>query len=92
MVTKPKFQLHELAKELIEAAAIYRKGPAELEKHIESVQNPFIKDGLIFIVNGSKYDDLKIILTQREDFRYRRESHESDLLKTIKGRAALITK
>lgn len=83
VITKPKYILPELIKECIEAATVYKKGPAELEKHIESVQNPFIKDGLIFIVNGSKYDDLKIILTQREDFRYRRESHESDLLKTM---------
>lgn len=83
VVTKPKFQLHELAKELIEAAAIYRKGPAELEKHIPNIKSPFISDGLTFIANGIKYDDLQTILRQREQFRYKRESHESDLMKTM---------
>ena len=36
-----------------------------------------------FIVNGIKYDDLKQILMQREEFRFNREAHESDLMKTL---------
>ena len=83
VVTKPKFVLPDLVKELIEAAEIYRKGPAELEKHLGSVKTPFIQDGLSFIVQSIKYDDLKAILIQREKFRYTRESHESDLMKTL---------
>ena len=83
VVTKQKYVLHELVQELIEASEIYRKGPAELEKHVESVKTPFIKDGLSFIVQSIKYDDLKSILIQREKFRYTRETHESDLMKTL---------
>ncbi len=83
VVTKPKFMLYELVKELTEAAEIYRKGPTELEKHLPNVKSFFIKDGLTFIANGIKYDDLKTILLQREKFRYIRESHESDLMKTL---------
>ena len=83
VITKPKFILPDLVRELIEAAEIYRKGPAELEKHVATVKNPFISDGLTFIVNGIKYDDLRDILLQREQFRYKRESHESDLMKTL---------
>ena len=83
VVTKPKFVLHELVQELIDASESYRKGPAELEKLIENIKNPFITDGLTFIVNGIKYDDFKAILYQREKFRFNRETHESDLMATL---------
>ena len=83
VITKPKFILSDLVKELIEAAEIYRKGPAELEKHISNIKNPFIADGLTFIVNGIKLEDLQNILIQREQFRYKRENHESDLMKSL---------
>ena len=83
VITKPKFILPDLVKELIEASEANKKGPTELEKHIEGVQTYFIKDGLTFIVNGIKYEDLKQILMQREAFRFNRESHESDLMKTL---------
>ena len=83
VVTKPKYILPELVKELLEASEIYKKGPSELEKHIPNVKTPFIQDGLTFIVNGSSYEDLRNILQQRENFRFNRESHESDLMKTL---------
>ena len=83
VISKPKFSLPEICKDLIEAAEIYRKGPAELEKYIETVKNPFMKDGLNFIAGGISLDDLKSILMQREKFRYSREAHESDLMKTL---------
>ena len=83
VVTKPKYILPDLVKELIDSAEANKKGPAELERHISSIKTPFIQDGLVFINNGIKYDDLKEILHQRERFRYNRESHESDLMKTL---------
>ena len=67
--TKPKFKSEELVQTLIDLAELNRKGPAELEKYIEEVRTLFIKDGLSFIVNGIKYDDLKTILFQREELR-----------------------
>ena len=66
VISKPKFILPELVTELIEAAEVYRKGPAELEKHLTNIKNPFIADGLTFIVNGIKLEDLQNILLQRE--------------------------
>jgi len=83
VVTKPKYILPDLVRELIESAEANKKGPSELEKHIGSIKTPFIQDGLVFINNGIKFDDLKEILHQRERFRYNRESHESDLMKTL---------
>ena len=83
VVTKPRFILPELVKELIEAAKANKKGHAELEKYIETTKTHFIKDGLVFIVNGMKYDDIKQILNKREEFRFNRENHESDIMKTL---------
>ena len=81
--TKPKFVLHELVKELIDLAEVSRKGPAELEKEISNIKTYFIKDGVEFISQGIKLEDLREILEQRESFRYTRESHESDLMKKM---------
>ena len=83
VLQKPKYILANLVSELIGAAEINKKGPNELEQHISNVKTPFIQDGLNFIVNGMKYDDIKQILSKREEFRYNRESHESDLMKTL---------
>ena len=83
VISKPKHSLPDICKDLIEAAEVYRKGPAELEKYIETVTNPFIKDGLNYIAGGISLDDLKQLLQQRERFRYGRELHESDLMKTL---------
>jgi chemotaxis protein MotA len=83
VVSEPKFLLSNLVRELIEAAESHKKGTAELEKHIEGVKTHFIKDGLVFIINGMKYEDIKQILIKREEFRKNRESHEADLMKTL---------
>ena len=37
----------------------------------------------MFITQGMKLEDLREILEQREAFRYRRELHESELMKTM---------
>ena len=81
--TKPKFVLHELVQELIDLAELSRKGPAELEKELPNIKTFFIKDGVEFISQGIKLEDLREILEQRESFRYTRESHESDLMKKM---------
>ena len=83
VVSEPKFLLPNLVKELLEAAESHKKGTAELEKYVEGVKTHFIKDGLVFIINGMKYEDIKQILIKREEFRKNRESHESDLMKTL---------
>ena len=75
--------LPDLVSELIGAAEVNKKGPNELEKHIDSIKAPFIQDGLEFISQGIKYEDLESILNQREKSRYKREMHESQLMKTL---------
>ena len=81
--TKPKFQTHELVQALIDLAEVNRKGPSELEKEIPNIKYAFIQDGVSFVTQGMKLEDLREILEQREAFRYKRELHESELMKTM---------
>ena len=80
---KPKFKLNELVQTLIDLAEANRKGPSDLEKEIPNIKQPFLQDGVTFVTQGMKLDDLREILEQREAFRYRRELHESELMKTM---------
>ena len=81
--TKPKFKLQELVQAVIELAEINRKGPSELEKAIPNIKFAFLQDGVTFVTQGMKLEDLREILQQRESFRYKRELHESELMKTM---------
>ena len=81
--TKPRFVLHELVRAIIDLAATNRKGPSELEKEIPNIKYPFLQDGVVFVTQGIKLEDLRSILEQRESFRFTREQHESDLMKTM---------
>ena len=80
---KPKFVLHEVVQAIIDLAEANRKGPVELEKEISNIKYPFLQDGVKFITQGIKLDELREILEEREAFRYKRELHESELMKTM---------
>ena len=80
---KPKFQLEELVQTIIDLAEVNRKGPSELEKEVPNIKQPFLQDGVTFVTQGMKLDDMREILEQREAFRYKRELHESELMKTM---------
>mgnify|MGYP001443901912 CR=1 FL=1 len=83
VLQKPKYILSDLVSELITASEVNKKGPNELEQHISNVKTPFIQDGIEFISQGIKFEDLEAILNQREQSRYKRETHESELMKTL---------
>jgi len=83
VLQKPKYILSDLVAELITASEVNKKGPNDLEQHIPNVKTPFIQDGIEFISQGIKFEDLEAILKQREQSRYKRETHESQLMKTL---------
>jgi len=83
VLQKPKYILSDLVAELITASEVNKKGPNDLEQHIPNVKTPFIQDGIEFISQGIKLEDLEAILKQREQSRYKRETHESQLMKTL---------
>ncbi len=80
---KPKFTLHQIVQEFVDLAEINRQGPTELEKAKGNISQFFMQDGVEFITQGIKIDDLREIMEKREEFRYLRESHEADLMKKM---------
>ena len=81
---KPKFVLHELVQDIIELAKKQKEGgPGILENELPNIKYPFLQDGVTFITQGHKLEEVRDILEQRESFRYKREQHEADLMKTM---------
>ena len=80
---KPKFTLHQIVQEFVDLAEVNRQGPTELEKAKDNISQFFMQDGVEFITQGIKIDDLREIMEKREEFRYLRESHEADLMKKM---------
>lgn len=60
-----------------------RKGPAELEKQIPEIRNPFFRDGVQMVVDGYSLDELTDILVTRIDYRESREKSQANLFKTM---------
>ena len=81
---KPRFVLHELVQDIIELAKKQKEGgPGVLENELQNIKYPFLQDGVTFITQGHKLEEVRDILEQRESFRYKREQHEADLMKTM---------
>lgn len=77
---------YSLAKNVDEAvgvAEVARKGTAELEKSLDSIKNPFFRDGAQMVVDGYSLDELTDILNTRIEYREIREKSQADLLKTM---------
>jgi chemotaxis protein MotA len=77
------YQMGDYVDEAVRVAEIARKGTAELEKNIDSISNPFFRDGVQMVVDGYSLDELTEILNTRIDYREVREKSQADLLKTM---------
>lgn len=73
----------EVLEEIVTMADVSRKGTVELEKSIDSVKNPFFRDGIQMIVDGLGEDDIRNILETRVDNRALREQAEANVFKTM---------
>ena len=81
---KPKFVLHELVRDIIDLAKKQKEGgPGVLESELANIKYPFLQDGVAFLTQGLTLEQVREILEQRENFRYKREQHEADLMKTM---------
>ena len=69
---KPKFTLHQIVQEFVDLAEVNRQGPTELEKAKDNISQFFMQDGVEFITQGIKIDDLREIMEKREEFRVQR--------------------
>lgn len=73
----------ETLKEIVELAAVARKGSAELEKVIENVNSFFLRDGIQMIVDGLPEEDIREIMETRVTNREIREDAEANVFKTM---------
>jgi chemotaxis protein MotA len=67
----------------VEVAETARKGVAELEAKIGSIDNPFFRDGVQMVVDGMAIEELTDILTTRIDYREARERMQANLFKNM---------
>lgn len=72
-----------ILEEIVEMAAVARKGTADLEKSLGDAKTPFFKDGLQMIVDGLAEDDIRYILETRVDNRALREQAEANVFRTM---------
>jgi chemotaxis protein MotA len=80
---KPAFQLDEVVEDLVNLGEAYRKDRNTLEQASENLHNRFLKDGVVFIVQGTPLNDLRTMMETREEYRERREQNEAGLMKTL---------
>ena len=80
---KPAFELDKVVDDIVSLGEAYRKDRQSLEAQASSVNNRFLQDGVIFITQGLPLDDLRDIMTTREEYRERREASEGGLMKTL---------
>ncbi len=72
-----------LVDDACEVAEHARKGPADLEKSVDSIKVYFFKDGVQMVVDGYSLDEVTEILETRIEYREKREKTQTDMLKSM---------
>ena len=67
----------------VETAEVARKGPADLEKGVDSVRNYFFKDGVQMVVDGYSLEEVTELMETRIEYREKREKIQTDMLKSM---------
>jgi len=67
----------------VEVSETARKGVAELESKVSSIDSPFFRDGVQMVIDGMAIEELTDILSTRIDYRESRERTQADLFKNM---------
>jgi chemotaxis protein MotA len=67
----------------VEVSETARKGVADLESKVSSIDNPFFRDGVQMVIDGMAIEEVTDILTTRIDYRESRERTQADLFKNM---------
>ncbi len=78
-----KLTLGTVVEDAVAVSETARKGTAELEKSIESIRNPFFRDGVQMVVDGYSLEEMTEILYTRIDYREVREKTQASLFKSM---------
>ena len=66
-----------------EVSETARKGVADLESKVSSIDSPFFRDGVQMVIDGMAVEEVTDILTTRIDYRESRERTQADLFKNM---------
>ena len=67
----------------VEVSETARKGVADLESKVSSIDNPFFRDGVQMVIDGMAIEEVTDILVTRIDYRESRERTQADLFKNM---------
>ena len=67
----------------VEVSETARKGVADLESKVSSIDSPFFRDGVQMVIDGMAVEEVTDILTTRIDYRESRERTQADLFKNM---------
>ena len=67
----------------VEVAESARKGTAEVESKLGSINNPYFRDGVQMVVDGMGLEEMTDILSTRIEYREARERNQADLFKNM---------
>ncbi len=68
---------------IVRLATRATQGAVELERAVKSIRNPFLRDGVQMIADNYSNNEIDDILGQRIEFRLRKESIDSEVIKAI---------
>lgn len=80
---REKEKMADEVEAIVALAPIARKSMQELEKTLETVKNPFLRDGLQMVIDGYSADEIRDILNTRIENRTLRERAEANVLRTM---------
>ena len=72
-----------LVDEACDVAEFARKGPADLEKSVDTIKTYFFKDGVQMVVDGYSLEETTEIMETRIEYREKREKIQTDMLKSM---------
>jgi len=80
---RQKVNMTSEVEEIVELAPVARKSMQELEKSLNNVSDPFLKDGIQLVIDGYNPNDIREIMETRIENRAFREQSEANVLRTM---------
>ena len=77
---KPRYVLPQIIEDVVKISEECRAGEGQLVKKIDKIKNFFLKDGIQFIIDDLKIDEIVELMEKREFYRNEREIQEANLM------------
>ena len=77
---KPKYILPQIIEDVVKISDDYRNGEGQLVKKIDKIKNFFLKDGIQFIIDDLRINEIVELMEKREFYRNEREIQEANLM------------